>query len=191
MRANERTSRSTILYSKLQKKREPTGYKTWEEHSFIEGKKGKKEDREKEISYSIQSLQTDSPINQSSPPPSPFVSILQLLHLVSGKITCRGKTRESVIPFQFIHRENCFFVKGGEEREKENYYPFPSFVHSFLSNFPLPLPLFLRDPPRASLGSNKLYSYILTAHLTCKREREKCSTFFIIFIYIFFIIPFP
>lgn len=43
VRANERTSRSTILYCKLQKKREPTGYKTWEA-AFVH-RRGEREKR--------------------------------------------------------------------------------------------------------------------------------------------------
>lgn len=48
-------------------------------------------------------------------------------------------------------RELFFCERRRRERErKRELLPFSVFVHSFLSNFPLPL--FLRDPPRSSPG---------------------------------------
>ena len=130
------------------------------------GRKGKKTIGRRKFPTILDSISTDRLSNQSihqsiittTTTPIRFYPATAPFSFRENNVQ-RREVRESVIPFQFIHRENCFFVKGGEgrerERERENYYPFLSLYTLFYQISPPPLSP--RSPTLLS-RSNKLYS---------------------------------
>ena len=82
-------------------------------------------------------------------------------------------------------RELFFRERRRKERERERIITLPIFCTLFSIKFP-PSPSFSAIPHASLARSNELYSYILTAHLTCNRERSALLFFILIFIYIFY-----